>query len=65
LGARAGYFRFRRDGQTWFAVFYGSFTTRPQAEKEAKALKKRLPAEAPWVRLLGDIQQLIRPGRKG
>lgn len=60
LGKRGAYYRFSRDGQTWYAVVYGSFSSRAAAEKAARKLPASLHRVKPWIRLIADVQKLVR-----
>lgn len=63
LSTRAAYYAFSRKGRTWYAVIYGSFATRTEADKAAKSLTGRVKGITPWIRKLADIQQTIRTAR--
>ncbi len=57
----AAYFFSERDGNPWYAVTYGSYATR--AEANAATLPPSLRGIKPWVRTFGGIHNAIRAAR--
>ncbi len=55
---KAGYFAFQRGGEMWYAVVYGHYGNRREAEDALARLAPALRANGPWIRRLGDIQAL-------
>lgn len=51
LEAKAEYFKYRHNNETWYRLIYGSYVTRKEAQAEVQSLKKRLNLlDDPWVR---------------
>lgn len=59
LGKTATYYRFQRDGKTWYSVITGSFADRAAAEAEAKRLSGRIRGLKPWVRSFADLRRSL------
>lgn len=52
---------FRRNGQTWYGVVYGRFTTAGGARRAIADLPRGVRQDRPWVRELGDLVDVIEP----
>ncbi len=61
LEGRGGYYRNRRDGQDWYALVYGAYSTVSEAKAAIGNLPEELRKWSPWVRRLKDIQRLMQP----
>ncbi len=53
------YYRFERDGRPWFAVIYGIFARRSEAEQAIGRLSPQLRKASPWIRPLRVVQTII------
>jgi septal ring-binding cell division protein DamX len=60
LAANVAYYRFLRQGQPWFAVVYGAFPTRSEADRAALRLQADLQQASPWIREFSSVQEAIR-----
>jgi len=56
LEAKAEYFVYRHNNETWYRLIYGSYVTRKAADDEAQSLKKRLNLSDLWVRQISSIK---------
>lgn len=60
LGNRLGtYYRFRRDGKTWYAVVLGVYPNRKEAEQAAAVWRSKLSLPDIWIRDFAGLQQQI------
>lgn len=50
ISGRATYVSARRDGGHWYAVVYGDYATRRQAEEALRGLPAALRVNGPWIR---------------
>ena len=53
----AGYFAFELDGQTWFSVVTGEYSSYARATAAGEALAGRIAGLKPWVRKVAVIQK--------
>ena len=58
LAGKAGYYRSKRQGEYWYALVYGSFTSVSDANNAIANLPKDLRKWSPWVRRLDSIQKI-------
>lgn len=58
--ANMGYFETQHEGQPWFVVTQGLYSTRQQAQQGVNALPESLRRQKPWPRGMGSIQQSLR-----
>ena len=49
---------FLREGVSWYAVVYGVFATRAQAQDAIGALPAELRETTPWIRRIGDVKNI-------
>jgi len=56
LDSRAVYAAVESEGATWYAVFYGAYSSRAAAVAAVKALPADLQAGGPWVRSINTVQ---------
>jgi len=56
LAAKAEYFAYQHNNETWYRLLYGSYVTRKAADDEAQSMKKRLGLSDLWVRQLSSIR---------
>ena len=61
IAQSSAYFFSRRDGNPWYAVTYGSYASR--AEANSVQLPSSLRGVKPWVRSFGGIQNAIKATR--
>ncbi len=59
LQGKAGYYRNRRQGENWYALVYGSYSSVSLANAAVADLPEDLRKWSPWVRKLKDIQRLM------
>lgn len=55
LNGKAAYFHTRHDTQDWYAVVYGVYPDRKQAQQAIKRLPQELQTASPWIRSFGSI----------
>jgi len=55
LNGKAVYFHTRHDSQDWYAVVYGVYADRKQAQQAIKRLPQELQTASPWIRSFGSI----------
>jgi DamX protein len=56
---RFAVFQTRRDGATWYALAYGSYATRADADAAAAALPPELGRLKPWIRTFASVQATL------
>ena len=61
LQGQAGYYRNRRKGVDWYALVYGSYASRQEAQIAAENLPVSLRQWKPWIRRMKDIQRIMQP----
>ncbi len=54
----------QRDGKTWFSLIYGSFATKPAAEKAVSGLNPQLRKTKPWIRTFASIKLQLAENKK-
>jgi TPR repeat protein len=59
LRGELAYFRFLRDGATWYALIYGVFADTAAAKTSIASLPEKLRNDSPWIRKLATVQALI------
>jgi septal ring-binding cell division protein DamX len=59
LQGKAGYYLNRRDGENWYALVYGSYSSVAQANEAVANLPADLKKWSPWVRKLKVIQRIM------
>lgn len=59
LQDKAAYFSTDKNNTEWFAVVYGIYSTRKDAENAVKQLQARIPRVKPWIRSLQSVQDTI------
>ncbi len=57
-------FASQRDGKTWFSLIYGSFATKPAAEKAVSGLNPQLRKTKPWIRTFASIKLQLAENKK-
>ncbi len=60
LTGQAAYFAFQRDGKQWYAVVYGAYPGKSQAQNAVATLPPDVGKNPPWIRQFGGIQKLIK-----
>lgn len=60
LAQKAGYYMDVREGENWYALVYGSFSSVKEANDAIANLPPDLKKWSPWVRKLKNVQQIIR-----
>ena len=55
LNGKAVYFHTRHDSRDWYAVVYGVYTSREQAQQAIKRLPPELQSDSPWIRSFASI----------
>lgn len=60
LKEKAAFYHYRRGGKPWFAIVYGFFPDRTQAERAIGRLPAELKKQSPWIRELSAIQEAIK-----
>jgi hypothetical protein len=60
LKGKAEYFTYRHNNETWYALVYGSFTTRGDAETRAQSLQKTMGLSGTWVRQISSILKIAK-----
>ena len=60
LQGRAGYFRSRRQGQYWYSLVYGSFSTVAEATVAVDQLPVDLKKWSPWIRNISEVKNVVR-----
>jgi DamX protein len=60
LEGQAAYIRVERDGEAFYAVFYGSYPSRAEAQRAAKALPPGWDMPTPWVRRFKAVQSQLQ-----
>jgi hypothetical protein len=60
LKGKAEYFTYRHNNETWYALVYGSFTTRGDAETRAQLLQKSMGLSGTWVRQISSILKIAK-----
>lgn len=55
LNGKAVYFHTRHDSRDWYAVVYGVYTSREQAQQAIKRLPPELQSGSPWIRSFASI----------
>lgn len=60
LTAQTAYFQTPRNGSPWFTLIYGTYPDAQAARDAVASLPKKLRHPRPWVRRLGDIQNMIQ-----
>lgn len=61
LEDQAAYYSTTRNGNPWFAVVYGSFTSPSTARQALRRLPSSLRSASPWIRTFGKIQAVSTP----
>ena len=61
LESQSAYYSTMRAGQPWFAVVYGSFSSRDAARQALERLPAALRSASPWVRSFRDVQAQFAP----
>ena len=61
IQGKAGYYKSRRQGDYWYALVYGSFTSVSQANEAIASLPKDLRKWSPWVRRIDSIHKITVP----
>lgn len=56
---QAHYFKTDRDGENWYCLVYGNFSSREAAESGKRKLHWRLRKNKPWLRTVESAQQTI------
>ncbi len=59
LQGKVALYRSIHQGGDWYALIYGSYADRPQAEAAATSLPPAAQKNRPWVRRMGDVQALL------
>ncbi len=60
LEGKAGYFRYKRQGQIWYTLVYGDFNSVADANVAIQQLPEDLRKWSPWIRNVSDIQRMVR-----
>ncbi len=60
-----GYFEARHEGNPWFVVVSGHFTSRAAANRALADLPANIRNMEPWIRSLGDVQAAIASAHPG
>ncbi|HEX7048551.1 MAG TPA: SPOR domain-containing protein [Gammaproteobacteria bacterium] len=60
LGDTAAYFRTQRDGEDWYSIILGEYSSRAAANAAAAALSPEIRAGKPWIRSFESVQNSIR-----
>ena len=60
LAQKAGYYRDVREGESWYALVYGSYASVREANEAIASLTLDLKKWSPWVRKLQNVQKIIR-----
>ena len=55
LNGKAVYFHTRHDSRDWYAVVYGVYASREQAQQAIKRLPQELQSGSPWIRSFASI----------
>lgn len=55
-----GWFRFRKSGETWYALVQGAYPTREQAQSAVNALPVNIKKSQVWIRPIADIHAIMR-----
>lgn len=59
LKGKAGFYRSMREGQEWFALVYGAFSSVSEARAAIEELPPELQKWSPWVRNIRDIHKIM------
>ncbi len=62
LSGRYAYYPVKREGEVWYALVYGAFSTVSLAESAIKSLPQGLVKNRPWIRKIGTLQKLAAKG---
>jgi len=57
---KAGYYKDIREGENWYALVYGSYSSMQEANAAIATLPEDLRKWSPWVRKLKNVQKIIR-----
>jgi DamX protein len=60
-----GYFEARHEGNPWFVVVSGHFTSRAAANRALSDLPANIRNMEPWIRSMGDVQAAISAAHPG
>lgn len=60
-----GYFEARHEGNPWFVVVSGHFTSRAAANRALSDLPANIRSMEPWIRSMGDVQAAISAAHPG
>ncbi|MFO7604565.1 MAG: SPOR domain-containing protein [Gammaproteobacteria bacterium] len=61
LEGKAGYYKSQRQGESWYALVYGSYESVSEANEAIANLPQDLRKWSPWVRRIDSIQKIIVP----
>lgn len=59
MQGKGGYYKKQQDGETWYFLIYGAFSSSRNASNEIQQLPEEIRKWSPWVRRLGNIQKVI------
>ena len=61
IGSQSTVLPFLRNNEPWYAVLYGIYASRADADQAVQGLPPELRDAPPWIRAVGDVQRIAAP----